>query len=200
MRCSRSVKVSTAVSIGLLVLGFLQFSLFASTGGDEAGWGWIETVGRWFNLLILFGVIYYFARTPVSQFLSSRREGIRKEIKDAHAARDEAEQKLALMEARMRGLESELEEMRRQAQQEAELEKKRIVDQAREESGKILAASEKEIDGLTRAARQNLRDYAVELSMEMATKKIAAQMDSERQNRVIDRFLVKLTGTGLEGE
>lgn len=192
------MRIRTILSSGLLVVGFLQFSLFASAGGEETGWGWIETIGRWFNLLILFGVIFYFARTPISQFFSSRREGIRKEIEDAQAAREEAEQKLAAMEARMRDLESELEEMRRQAEEEAELDKQKILDQAGEESRKLVAAAEREIDGLTRAARQNLRDYAVELSVEMARKKIVTEMDSETRSRVIDRFLVRLTGTDRE--
>jgi F-type H+-transporting ATPase subunit b len=200
MRCCKSVKIRTVLSVGLLVIGFLQCSLLASAAGEEAGWGWIETIGRWFNLLILFGVIFYFARKPVSQFLTSRREGIGKEIEEAHAAREEAENKLASMEARMRDLESELEEMRRQAQAEAELEKRRIVDQASEESEKIIAVAGREIEGLTRAARQNLRDYAVELSMEMASRKIAVEMDKETQNRVIDRFLVRLTGADGESK
>jgi F-type H+-transporting ATPase subunit b len=182
-----------------IIVGLASVPLYAS-GGEEAGWGWIETIGRWFNLAILFGVIYFFARRPVAQFLTSRREGIQKEIKEAHAAREEAEQKLAAMEVRMKGLEAELEEIRRQAQAEAESERQRILGQAGMESEKIVAAAEREIEGLTRAARQNLREYAVELSMEMATKRITEEMDSDAQRRVIDRFLVRLAESSKEDE
>jgi F-type H+-transporting ATPase subunit b len=188
------------ITVGILVAVLSQSPLLAASGGEEEGWGWLMTIGRWFNLLIVFGVIFYFARVPVSQFFASRREGISKEIKEANEARQEAEEKLALMEERMRDLESELEDMRRQAEEEAELERRRIVDQAGEESRKIVASAEREIEGLTRAARQSLRDYAVELSMEMAGSKIASEMDSETQNRVIDRFLVRLTGAEQEGK
>jgi F0F1-type ATP synthase membrane subunit b/b' len=80
------------------------------------------------------------------------------------------------------------------------LDKQKIIDQAGEESRKIVAAAEREIDGLTRAARQNLRDYAVKLSVEMAKEKIVAEMDSETQSRVVDRFLVRLTGTDRENK
>jgi len=177
----------------------MPLTAFAA-GSEEAGWGWVETVGRWFNLLVLFGVIFYFVRKPVSEFFLSRRGQIKKEISDAHAAREEAEQKLAAMEARMRDLETELGVMRRQAEEEAEKEKARILEQAEEESRKVVATAEREIEGLTRAARQNLRDYAVKLSLEVATRKIAGEMDSEAQGNQIDRFLVRLTKAGKEGQ
>jgi F-type H+-transporting ATPase subunit b len=199
MRGSKRVRSRTIVTVGLAVTGLLPVSLYAA-GGGEAGWGWIETIGRWVNLLILFGVIYYFSREPVLQFFTTRRERIRREIEEAHAAREEAEQKLAAMESQMRDLKTELESMRRQAEEEAEKEERRILEQTAEESRKVVAAAEREIEGLTRAARQNLRDYAVELSMEMATKKITAEMDSEARSRVIDRFLVRLTDASREGE
>ncbi len=199
MSCGEGMRRRTIVTVGLAVSSFLCLPAFAA-GAEESGWGWIETIGRWFNLLILFGVIYYFSRQPISRFLESRREGIRKEIKEAHLAREDAEQKLASMEARMHDLEGELEAMRRQAQEEAAREEKRILDQAAAESRKIVATAEREIEGLTRAARESLRDYAVELSMEMAIGKIAAELDSKAQRRVVDRFLVQLTGAGKEVE
>jgi len=185
--------------MGLVAVSFHSMSLFAA-GGEEAGWGWIETFGRWVNLLILFGVIFYFSREPVSAFLGSRSKAIRKEIEEAHAARVEAEQKLKAMEAQMRELDSELDALKVQAQLEADQEKGRILEQAAEESKKIVAVSEREIEGLTRAARQNLRDYAIELSMQMAKEKIIAGMDSEAQGRVIDRFLVRLKNADGEEE
>jgi len=199
MRCGRGMRRRAIVTVGLAIISFLWLPVFAA-GAEESGWGWIETIGRWFNLLILFGVIYYFSREPISRFLDSRREGIRKEIDEANLAREEAEQKLASMEAKMRDLEGELEAMRRQAQEEAAREEKRILDQAAAESRKIVATAEREIEGLTRAARESLRDYAVELSMEMAIRKIRAELDSKAQRRVIDRFLVQLTDASTEVE
>ena len=183
----------------LIIISFLCLPAFASSG-EEVDWGWIETIGRWFNLLILFGLIYYFARVPVSKFLVNRREGIRKEIQEAHAAREEAERKLADMEARMRDLDTELEAIRRQAEAEARKERERILEQAGEESRKIVASAEREIEGLTRAARQDLRHYVVELSMEMASRRMAAEIDSEAERRIMNRFLVQLTDTSREGD
>jgi len=199
MNCIGKVRSGTIIAVGLAVIGFLFLPVFAASG-EETGWGWVETIGRWFNLLILFGVIYYFARGPVSKLLIERRQGIGREISDAHAAREEAEQKLATMEAKMRALDAELEAMRSQAEEEAEKEKQRILDQAEEESHKIVAAAGREIEGITRSARQNLRAYAIELSMEMASRKIVEEMDSEAENRIIDRFLVRLKDANREGD
>ena len=199
MRGNRRVRFRPTVIAGLVVIFAMPLTAYAA-GSEEVGWGWVETIGRWFNLLILFGVIFYFVRKPVSEFFLSRRGQIKKEISEAHAAREEAEQKLAAMEERMRDLETELGVMRHQAEEEAKNEKARIVDQAEEESRKIVATAEREIEGLTRAARQDLRDYAVKLSMEIATRKIAGEMDSEAQDNQIDRFLVRLTKAGKEDQ
>lgn len=199
MRGNRRVNFRPTVITGLAVIFAIPLFAYAA-GSEESGWGWVETIGRWFNLLVLFGVIFYFARKPVSQFFLNRRGQIKKEISEAHAAREEAEHKLVAMELRMRDLETELGVMRQQAEEEAENEKARTLDQAGEESRKIVATAQREIEGLTRAARQDLRDYAVKLSLEIATRKIAGEMDSAARDDLIDRFLVKLTKAGREGQ
>ena len=197
MRLHSQVSTGIVVKVVLVVAASSCLSLFAAEGG-AGGWGWWETFGRWLNLLILFGVIFYFVREPVGQYFVSRRSEIKKEIQEAQAARQEAEDKLAEMEDRMRNLDQELAAMRDQAQEEAEREKNRILEQAAEESQRIVAAAEREIDGLTRAARQDLRAYAVRLSVEMATEKITSEMDASTRDRVVDRFLIKLTEGATE--
>jgi F-type H+-transporting ATPase subunit b len=187
------LRLEIAIVSGSLILTSFVSPLAAAAGGEHEGWGWIETMGRWFNLLVLFGLIYYFVREPISRFFKGRREQIQNEIREAREAREQAEQKLAAVEQRMRNLDQELEELRLKAEAEAEKEKERIAVQAEEDAAKIVAASEREIEGLTRAAMQELQEYAAQLSVNLATKRIASEMDEARQERVIDRFFVKLT-------
>jgi F-type H+-transporting ATPase subunit b len=197
MRLQSEVSTGIIIKSALLVIISSCLTLFAAEAG-ASGWGWWETVGRWVNLFILFGAIFYFVKQPVSRFFLTRRQEIRKEIQEAQEARQQAEDKLAEMEERMRNLDQELAAMRIQAQEEAEREKLRILEHAAEESKKIVAAAEREIDGLTRAARQDLRAYAVQLSVEMATEKINSEMDAPARTRVVDRFLIKLAKSVTE--
>lgn len=171
----------------------LPVSAFAAEGAGS--WGWIETAGRWFNLIVLFGLIYVFARDPVRNFLRGRREDIGREIAAARQAREEAERKLAEIEARFSRLEEELAEIRRESEAEAQRERERILAQAEAEAEKILAAASREIDGLSRAARQELKAYAAQLAVEMARERVAAGLDAETQGRIVDRFIVSLASS-----
>ncbi len=188
----KSVKVAAVLCLIVVLLCFVPPRVLAAT--DHGGhWGWLEPLGRWVNLAILFGIIYYFTREPIARFFRSRREGIQRELAEAKAAREEAERKLAAVEERVRQLDGEASRLRDRALAEADAERDRILGQAEREAAKILAAAEREIQGLTLAARQELRAYVAELSVGLARMRIESRLDDETRDRVVERFFVKLT-------
>lgn len=173
----------------ILVSCILPAAVFASAEGGESGWGWWETTGRWINLLVLFGIIYYFARGVISKFFSDRRTGIKTEIEEAEAARKEAEAELAKMREKMAHLDQELEELQKQADENARREREKIEAEAAAEAEKILSSVKGEMDGLMRSARDELKSYAGELAVELAAKKIRSEMDDRLKEDVVNRFL-----------
>jgi len=183
----------------LLILLFMVMSCilpavaFASAEGGEAGWGWWETAGRWVNLLVIFGVIFYFARGFISKFFSDRRENIKSEIEKAEAARKSAEDELAGMKGKMARLDQELEELQNQAEENARKEKEKIEAEAAAESEKIITSVKGEVDGLMRAARDELKNYAGQLAVDLAAKKIRSEMDEKNREQVVKRFLDDLS-------
>lgn len=166
---------------------------FASAEGGEVGWGWWETVGRWVNLLVIFGVIFYFARGFISKFFSDRRENISSEIEEAEAARKNAEAELAEMKGKMARLDQELEELHLQAEGNARKEKEKIEAEAAAESEKIISSVKGEVDGLMRAARDELKNYAGQLAIDLAAKKIRSEMDEGNREQAVKRFLEDLS-------
>lgn len=188
-------QIPIAMGLGALSL-FLIVCLFPLPVGaaeaESGGWGWIETLGRWLNLTLLFVAIYYFTRKPVVRFFTERGSGIREEIESARQAQLAAEKKLAEMEERFQNLDSELEEMRKGAEADAARERERILIQAEEESQKIVESARREIDGLTRAARGELRDYAGRLALDLASQQIRSEMNTSTQDGLVERFLAGL--------
>lgn len=174
---------------------FFPSPVFAATGEGNS-WGWVETIGRWFNLSLLFGVIFYYARGPIGRFFQQRKKGIAEEMEAARSARVEAEKKLAEIEQRMNRLDSELEAIRIESRNQAERERNRIIEQAEEEARKLVAAAEREIGGLTRAAEQDLRQYVTDLSVSLAGERIRQELDAETESRMMDRFFSELAGAG----
>ncbi|UCF35375.1 MAG: F0F1 ATP synthase subunit B [Acidobacteriota bacterium] len=174
----------------LLALCLVPSSVYAA--GGESGWGWLETAGRWVNLAVLFGLIFYFVRQPMKKFFSNRRKEIQAELSAAKKAQAEAEAQLEQVQAKLAGLDQELALLKAQAEAEGEQERKRLLAEAEAEGAKIIAAARREIDGLTKTAQQDLREYAVKLSVDLARERISKEMDSDAEGHIIDRFIVKM--------
>lgn len=185
------------LSISALILLVSFPGLYAASGNDaHAGWGWLETLGRWVNLLILGGVIYHFVRTPLQRFLRDRKNEIQKELTDAEVTSRQARTQLIQVEKQLENLDAELARIRQQAEQEAQVERSRLLKEAEKDGEKILATARREVDGLVRTARKEIREYAADLSVRLAEEQIRKEMNDEDQERVLHRFLVTLRKRG----
>ena len=176
------------------VLGVWTLPVEASVSGEGEGWGWIEGVGRFTNLFILLGVIYYFVRKPLGEFFAQRRMSIQQEMLEARQDREEAAKKLDSVEERMKNLDQELAALRKESEEEAGLERRRLLEQAERDAQKIIEANRREIDGLTRAARQQLKDYVAKLSVQLAEQHIRREMSEQDEERVMERLFSRLGG------
>jgi F-type H+-transporting ATPase subunit b len=165
-------------------------SAWAAEG--EGGWGWLATAGRWFNLLLIIGILVYALRKPLPAYFTQRRQSIQDEIEEANKVRDEAEAKLAEVDSRMKALDSELADIRSQARQNAEAERQRLLEEARQDGEKIIAAAEREVGNLRRHAREELKQYASHLALEMAEEQIRQSIGDEDEERVVERFFAQL--------
>lgn len=169
-------------------------SVWAASEG-EAGWGWLETVGRWVNLIILFGGIFYFIREPAAKFFSQRREDIKEEISRAGRMRQESEDQLAALKNRVENLDSELALVKEESQKEAELERQGILAQADREAEKVVTQAKRQIEGMGRAVRKDLKSYAAQLAVELAEGKIKRELGKAKEEELEDRFLAGLSET-----
>lgn len=160
--------------------------------GSEGGWGIWLFIGRLFNLAVVVGLLVWVARKPLANFYASRSESIREQLAEAQRARAEAEAKLAEIESKMSRLDQELGEMKAAAEKDAELEYKRLVEAADEESRKIVGKAKEEIDGITREAYLDLKAHAAELAVTLAGQKIKGQITEEDRRRLFENFLAGL--------
>jgi F-type H+-transporting ATPase subunit b len=82
--------------------------------------------------------------------------------------------------------------MKAAAEKDAELEYKRLVEAADEESRKIVGKAKEEIDGITREAYLDLKAHAAELAVTLAGQKIKGQITEEDRRRLFENFLAGL--------
>jgi ATP synthase F0 subunit b len=176
---------------------------FAAEEGHEEGWGWIETIGRWVNLFILFGVIIYFIRIPARRFFAGRATSITDDIRSSAEAYEKARAERTALEERVGNIDRELASIREEAEKQANLERERVREQARKDAERLLENARREIGNVTRAAQKELKKYAAELAVDLAESRIGREIRPQDERKVVDRFFVTLgekkSGSGDKG-
>ena len=176
-------------------INLLAFVLFAE-GSGEAHW-WNQPgfeAWKFFNLAIFIGLLYYILKRPVAEALRNRAEGIRRELKRAQQERDAANLKLAEVEQRLAKLDNEVAEIRRHAEIEAEEERENIRRTAELESKKLREQAQREIQSAAKAAKQHLREFAAEQTVQLAEGIIRNEIRPEDDTRLIDNEVAELGG------
>lgn len=184
----------------LLFLFFLAAPVagVAAVEGEEAAHatGWFETVSRIINFLVLAGLVVFLLRKPLASYLDAKTEQIRQELADAHQKREQAQREREQAEAKLSNLEQEIAAVKERARAEADAERVRILEAAEEEASRLTETARKEISAELELARRNLLARATELSVELARKKIADQMNDRDRKALVERSIEKLKEVG----
>lgn len=173
------------------------FLLFGYAQAQDTPWWNYPGLEVWklVNLLLFIGLLYFILRRPVGDAMRTRREGIRRDLMRAQEERNAALAKLEEVEARLARLDTEVAGVREQAQKEAAEEHERIQRSAEDESRKLREQAQREIESAGKAARQELRRYAAEQSVQLAEEMIRRNIRPEDDAR-----LVNLNVEGLGGD
>jgi F-type H+-transporting ATPase subunit b len=155
----------------------------------------LAIVWKWGNFLILFGGLGWYLRKPLREFLDSRSRAIEEGLASGRKAKEEAFQKLSEIEARLTRLDKEIKDLKDQALMEAEEERTRILAGARAEAGKILDMARREIEGLKKSARLELKSHVAELAVKLAEERLRVSLTPEENKKMIQQFLQTLGAT-----
>jgi F-type H+-transporting ATPase subunit b len=151
----------------------------------------------WVFWIVNFSVIAFLILSLLGKKLPgafrNRTSAIQRGIDEARKASAEASARLTAIEARLSALDSEITSMRASAEQEGKAEENRLRAATEEEKRSILESAEQEINAATNVARRDLRNYATELAVELAQKRIAV---SESADRALIQEFSKNLGNG----
>lgn len=165
-----------------------------SHGGEhheESIWVTLARVG---NFLLLAGGLFYFLRAPVAAHLASRGEQIRGDLATAARVKAEATQRLADIEQKLKALPAELELVKQRGAEEVAAEEARITQQAEVERQRLVAQARREIDQQVRTARQSLTAHAAALSIGVAREHLRTTLTEGDQHRLADEFTNQVGG------
>jgi F-type H+-transporting ATPase subunit b len=157
-------------------------------GGHEEGsiWGF---VGKIVNFTLLVGTLVYFLRAPLSNYLATRRTQVRADLDAAEAMKRSAAEQIAQMEAKLKALPRELEELKARGQAEIAAEEARIRELAEAERVRLVEQASREIDQQMRMAQRALVEHAADLAVSVAETKIKRDITSDDQARLVKTYL-----------
>jgi F-type H+-transporting ATPase subunit b len=157
----------------------------------------LEVTAKLFEF-INFAIIALAVLIPLSRFLPKvirkRSQTVRHDIDSARKMTEDANARLSAIEAKLSGLDHEIAGIRSQVEQESKQDEARIKATIGEESARIVAAAEQEIDQAAAQATRGLRHFAADLAIEQAAKQLVLAPETDRA--LIAEFLTGVAGDG----
>ncbi len=147
---------------------------------------------RVLNLGILLWVIIKFAGKPVRDFFAGRSETIAKGVQEAQEAKAAAEKAYADFQARLAGLESELQAMEKRSQDEAEREKERMRLETEALVAKLRQQARQMADQEVATAQRSLRNEAARLAIEVAERLVTENVSDADRQQMVENYLEKV--------
>jgi F-type H+-transporting ATPase subunit b len=144
-----------------------------------------------FNSGVLLFAIAFALWKYLPKIFRNRSETLQKELVAARLATEEANRRLAEVEARLLRLDSEIGAIRQQVEQEAVEDEKRIHAALEAERERIIVSAEQEIGAAQAAAQRDLKKFAADLAIDHAMRRIQLSNDT-------DRALVREFGKSLK--
>jgi F-type H+-transporting ATPase subunit b len=146
--------------------------------------GLSNNAAYWLCVLLNFAIVFFslafFLRKKLPGIFRSRTALIQQRLEEARKTGEEARRRLSEVEGRLARLDVEITEMRREADENAQAEEKRVLAEASQERRRIVESAEQEIALAANAARRDLKAYAAELAVDLAEKKIKVAKDTDQ--------------------
>jgi F-type H+-transporting ATPase subunit b len=150
-----------------------------------------------FNSAVIIIAILAFLIKALPKAFRKRSETIKHDLEEARTATEDANKRLSAVEARLAKLDSEIEAIRKQADQQSLEDEKRIKAALEEERKRIIESAEQEIEAFASSAQRDLKRFAADLAVERALQRIHLGADADRI--LVQDFAADLGSTQSKG-
>jgi len=164
-------------------------------GAEEAGGkaALTDFFYRLLNFSIMVAILYIAAKKmALTDFLSLRKEEIKRKFEELNAQKDEFKRKADELEAKLKEIESKKREIIEQFRLEGIKEKEKIIAEAKERAAHIMAQADAAIQREVELAKENLKAQIIELAAEKAKETISKSIKDKDQDRLIQEFIEKM--------
>ena len=168
-----------ALAIATLLGNLLPAVAYAAPDGGSYGISY--TFAYWPNFLVFVFLLYLILKKPFPKFWLERAETIESKVKSGEQQLQLAQEKLSEARTLYASIDQEISKIRENIVIEGEKEAQAIIDEAKQQSKRIMvqakATLEIEQRGLLEAARLRLSELALERAREKLKQSVSAEMD-----------------------
>lgn len=144
------------------------------------------------SMLVLFTALSYLLFNPVRDMLEKRKQRV---VDDQETAKREKAEAIAFKEEydlKLKQVEKEAEAILSEARKQAKQNEMKIVADAKEEAARIIARANTEIELEKKRALDDMKQEMISIAAMMAEKVVAASIDTNVQESLIDETLKEM--------
>jgi len=144
------------------------------------------------TFIILLLILGKFAWRPILAMLDERENRIRESLEQAEKARIASQKTLAEQDQILDAARKEAQDILAKSRKTADVTKDEIIKKASSEADALITKARREIEMSRDKAMEEIRDLAVELSMNATAKLVGKSLDAKDHQALIDDSLHKL--------
>ena len=144
------------------------------------------------NVLLLCAILYWLLHKPVRKYLDNRAANVRRKMDEASHNLQYSEEIRMHYDKKIHEIEQERQEILSTAHRNAQAKADETIRAAREEADLYKSRAMLDIAREQDRVRDEIRNHVVEISALMAGRFVAANMDAETQNRLLDGAIADL--------
>lgn len=140
-------------------------------------------------VFFLFLIMSYKLFNPARKLLQDRQKRIQDDIDNASNDREEAQALKAEYEAKLKNVDKEAEAILSETRQKALKNEAKIIEEAKIEASRIIARAQEEAELEKKHAMDDMKQEVIQIASLMASKVVAANIDTNIQNSLVDETL-----------
>ena len=143
-------------------------------------------------VLVLYFLLSYLFFNPIRNLLDARKKMIADEIADAKKDREDAASLKATYDEKLKNADKETDEILSEARQRALQNEQRIENQAKTEASRIIARAEEEANLEKKRALDDVKQEMIAVAAMMATKVVQQNINTEIDESLVDATLKEM--------
>ena len=144
------------------------------------------------SMLFMFTLLSYLLFDPVRKLLEERRQRVADEQEAAKQEKAEAIEYKEEYEKKLKEIDKEAQEILSEARKKAMKQEAKIIAEAKEEAARIMNRASAEIELEKRRALDDMKQEMITIASLMAGKVVAASIDTSIQESLVDETLKEM--------